>query len=135
MAYSSRRQQMMVGQTKNVKLYQTIGEEVHGIKEVLERKSISFTAHSDIVSCLVSCEGRFYSGGYDRKIIIYETPHHGDLKLRAGNTIKDAHDAAITSMVFAKDADNSWLITGSIDHVVKLWSLDGNLIQRLDGFR
>jgi hypothetical protein len=37
-------------------------------------------------------------------------------------------------MVYGKDADNSWLITGAIDRVVKLWSLDGNLIQRFDGF-
>jgi WD40 repeat protein len=37
-------------------------------------------------------------------------------------------------MIYGKDADNSWLITGSIDRVVKLWSLDGNLIQRFDGF-
>lgn len=37
-------------------------------------------------------------------------------------------------MVYGKDADNSWLMTGSIDRVVKLWSLDGNLIQRFDGF-
>jgi hypothetical protein len=54
-------------------------------------------------------------------------------------------------MIFAKDADNSWyynylnclnlntklwkrIITGSFDRVVKLWSLDGNLLQRFDGF-
>ncbi|KAJ3217607.1 hypothetical protein HDU67_007549 [Dinochytrium kinnereticum] len=50
------------------------------------------------------------------------------------NCITNAHDAAISCMVFGKDADNSWLITGSFDRVVKLWSLDGNLLQRFDGF-
>jgi WD40 repeat protein len=48
--------------------------------------------------------------------------------------IKDAHDAAISTLVYGKDADNSWLITGSYDRMVKLWSLDGNLMQRFDGF-
>lgn len=75
----------------------------------------------------------FYSR-YDRKIIIYDVPHHGDLKLRVTHIIREAHDASISCMVYGKDADNSWLITGSIDRVVKLWSLDGNLIQRFDGF-
>jgi WD40 repeat protein len=37
-------------------------------------------------------------------------------------------------MIFGKDADNSWLITGGFDRVVKLWSLDGSLIGRFDGF-
>jgi WD40 repeat protein len=102
---------------------------------VIEKKSISFSAHSDIVNCIVCCEGKFFSSGYDRKIIIYESPHHGDLKLKAATTIKDAHDAAISCMIHGKDVDNSWLITGSVDRVVKLWSLDGNLIQRFDGFK
>ncbi|KAJ3091362.1 hypothetical protein HK102_000820 [Quaeritorhiza haematococci] len=102
--------------------------------DILERWSIGCREHTDVVSCLVSCEGRFYSAGYDRKIIIYEISHHGDLKLRAANVIHNAHDAAITCMTYGKDADNSWLITGSHDRTVKLWSLDGSLLQRYDGF-
>ncbi|KAJ3277023.1 hypothetical protein HDV01_000075 [Terramyces sp. JEL0728] len=134
LAYNYRRQQIMAGQNKKVRLFQLIGEDSHTTTDVLERKSVSCSEHHDIVSCIVSCEGRFYSAGYDRKIIIYDVPHHGDLKLRVANSIKDAHDASISCMIFGKDADNSWLITGSIDRVVKLWSLDGNLMQRVDGF-
>ncbi|KAJ3043664.1 hypothetical protein HDV00_004437 [Rhizophlyctis rosea] len=66
--------------------------------------------------------------------MIYDIPHHGDLKLRVSHVISNAHDAAISCMVYGKDQDNSWLITGSFDRMVKLWSLDGNLLQRFDGF-
>jgi WD40 repeat protein len=59
----------------------------------------------------------------------------GDLHLRIIANIATAHDAAIQCMVYGKDADNSWIITGSFDHVVKLWSLDGKCLQRFDGFR
>ncbi|KAJ3314131.1 hypothetical protein HDV04_000854 [Boothiomyces sp. JEL0838] len=141
LAYNFRRQQIMAGQNKKVRLFQLIGEDTHTTTDVLEKKSVSCSEHYDIVSCIVSCEGRFYSAGYDRKIVIYDVPHHGDLKLRVTNSIKEAHDASISCMIYGKDADNSWyyhfnirLITGSIDRVVKLWSLDGNLMQRVDGF-
>ncbi|KAJ3305098.1 hypothetical protein HDV03_002025 [Kappamyces sp. JEL0829] len=134
LAYNSRRQQLMAGHNKKVRLFQLISEDSHSSTDVLEKRNVACSEHHDIVNCLVSCEGRFYSAGYDRRIIIYDVPHHGDLKIRVTHSIKDAHDASISCMVYGKDADNSWLITGSIDRVVKLWSLDGNLIQRFDGF-
>ncbi|KAI8908490.1 WD40-repeat-containing domain protein [Gorgonomyces haynaldii] len=134
LAYNARRQQLMAGQTKKVRLFQLIPSDESYSSQVLEKKSIVCSEHSDMVSCIVSCEGRFYSVGYDRKIVIYDVSHHGDLKLYPFRSIKDAHDAAISTLVYGKDADNSWLITGSFDRVVKLWSLDGNLMQRFDGF-
>ncbi|OAJ36383.1 hypothetical protein BDEG_20563 [Batrachochytrium dendrobatidis JEL423] len=135
LAYNARRQQLMAGQHKKVRLFQLLSsDDNHGTTDILERRNVVCLEHTDVVSCIVSCEGRFYSAGYDRKIIIYDVPHHGDLKLRVSSTIKEAHDAAISCMIFGKDADNSWLITGSFDRVVKLWSLDGNLMQRFDGF-
>ncbi|KAI8837830.1 WD40-repeat-containing domain protein [Chytridium lagenaria] len=137
LAFNSRRQQLLVGHNKKVRVFQTISNEDisgHTNTDVLEARSMTCSEHSDIVSCMVSCEGRFYSAGYDRKLVIYDVPHHGDLRLRMSHCITNAHDAAISCMVFGKDADNSWLITGSFDRVVKLWSLDGNLLQRFDGF-
>lgn len=100
----------MVGCNKEVKVFQMISnEDNHTLLEVLERKPISCAEHTDLVSCMVSCEGRFYSAGYDRKIVIYDVPHHGNLKLRVSNVLQNAHDAAISCMVYGKDADNnSW---------------------------
>lgn len=98
-------------------------EDGHPLTNFIETdtKPIISTEHQDVVSCMVSCEGRYYSGGYDRKIVIYDVAHHGDLKLKVSKVIKEAHESAITCMIFGKDADNSWLITGSFDRVVKLW--------------
>ncbi|KAJ1338995.1 hypothetical protein BSLG_006134 [Batrachochytrium salamandrivorans] len=125
----------MAGQNKKVRLFQLLNsDDNYSTTGVLERRNVVCLEHSDVVSCIVSCEGRFYSAGYDRKIVIYDVPHNGDLRLKVSNTIKEAHDAAISCMISGKDADNNWLITGSFDRVVKLWSLDGNLIQRFDGF-
>ncbi|ORY40968.1 WD40 repeat-like protein [Rhizoclosmatium globosum] len=135
MAYNQRRQKLLAGYNKRIRVFQMVSpEDSHLSTDVLERKSVSSSDHTDVVSCLVACEGRCFSAGYDRKIVIYDIPHHGDLKLKPVKIISNAHDAAISCMVYGKDADNSWLITGSFDRIVKLWSLDGNLLQRFDGF-
>ncbi|KAJ3015428.1 hypothetical protein HKX48_004593 [Thoreauomyces humboldtii] len=135
LAYNSRRQQIMVGCSKEVRVFQLINvEDTHGGSgELMETRSISCGEHTDLVTCIVSAEGRFYSAGYDRKLVIYDIPHHGNLKLRVSYVLPEAHDAAISCMIYGKDLDNSWLITGSFDCSVKLWSLDGNLLQRFDG--
>ncbi|KAJ3011791.1 UNVERIFIED_CONTAM: hypothetical protein HDU68_001525 [Siphonaria sp. JEL0065] len=130
MTYNPRRQKLLAGYNKRIRVFQMVSpEDSHLSTDVLERKSVSSSDHSDVVSCLVACEGRCFSAGYDRKIVIYDIPHHGDLKLKPVKTISNAHDAAISCMVYGKDADNR-----SFDRIVKLWSLDGNLLQRFDGF-
>ncbi|KAI9348234.1 quinon protein alcohol dehydrogenase-like superfamily [Obelidium mucronatum] len=127
MTYNPRRQKLLAGYNKRIRVFQMVSpEDSHLSTDVLERKSVSSSDHNDVVSCLVACEGRCFSAGYDRKIVIYDIPHHGDMKLKPVKTISNAHDAAISY--------NSWLITGSFDRIVKLWSLDGNLLQRFDGF-
>ena len=35
-------------------------------------------------------------------------PHHGDRRVDVLMVISSAHDAAISAMIYAKDADNSW---------------------------
>jgi hypothetical protein len=64
LAYNSRRQQILAGQNKKVRLFQLITDENLKVNnDVLEKKTVTATDHSDIVNCLVSCEGRFYSAG------------------------------------------------------------------------
>lgn len=76
--------------------------------DVLEQRSVSSSEHTDIISCISSYEGRFYTAGYDRRIVIYDSPHVGAMKLRTIHVITNAHDAGISAMVFGKDADNQW---------------------------
>jgi hypothetical protein len=35
-------------------------------------------------------------------------PHHGERRVDVSSVICNAHDAAISAMIYAKDADNSW---------------------------
>ncbi|XP_071959328.1 uncharacterized protein [Antedon mediterranea] len=94
------------------------------------------TEHTDIVKCIVCHESRVYSAGYDSKLIIYDSssyPGHRGLSPVFIN--HKAHEAGISTLVLVKDTENNtWLITGSFDKVVKIWSQDGKLTHRLDGF-
>lgn len=67
LAYNSRRAQLMAGQNRKVRLFQLIGDDnAHGAgvgSDILEKKTVVCCEHFDIVNCLVSCEGRFYSAG------------------------------------------------------------------------
>jgi hypothetical protein len=49
----------MAGQNKKVRLWQLVGENEGYSGQVLEERSVVCSEHSDIVSCIVSCEGRF----------------------------------------------------------------------------
>ena len=106
MSYNSRRQLVMAGQNKKVRLFE-LGESGY-TNTVLEKTNAISYEHSDIVSCTVSCEGRFYSVGYDRKLVIYDVTYHGEISLVPSRTIRDAHDAAISALIHGKDNDNSW---------------------------
>ena len=111
LAFNSRRQQLLAGYYKKVRVFQfSTDDSPSASRQLIETgsKPITCSEHSDVVSCMISCEGRYYSGGYDRKIVIYDIPHHGDLRLKVIKVIKDAHEAAITCMIFGKDGDNSW---------------------------
>ncbi|KNE59782.1 hypothetical protein AMAG_18420 [Allomyces macrogynus ATCC 38327] len=70
-------------------------------------------SQTDLVSCLMSCEARFYSGGFDRRLIIYESMPHG-LQVQVLVMVNDAHDAGITCMEYAKDAENAWITPGRL---------------------
>ncbi|KAJ3342908.1 hypothetical protein HDU93_000567 [Gonapodya sp. JEL0774] len=161
MAFSARRQHLMIGfREGRIHMYQATSPDdaratADGI-DVLEIWFSEETAHCDVVSCLVTLEGRFYSGGFDGKLIIYDTPSHSNAltqspppqkKMQSGHSlhypsqtqmrvlhiVSNAHDAGITHMSVSLDAETTWLITGSFDKSVKLFSPDGNLLMRFDG--
>lgn len=47
----------MAGQNRKVRLWQLVNENEYS-GQLLEKRSVLCTEHSDVVSCLVSCEGR-----------------------------------------------------------------------------
>ncbi|KAI9223453.1 quinon protein alcohol dehydrogenase-like superfamily [Blastocladiella britannica] len=147
LAWNARRNQIMVGQNGLVRVYQAkddpqalaaaAGNTTNVVDVMFDTRELHLMGakgtHNDIVNCILAAEARFFSGGYDRKIVIYESPSHG-AKVHVVQTIHEAHEAGITCMTYAKDAENAWLMTGSFDRTVKLWSLDGNCLQKFDGF-
>ncbi|XP_019642839.1 PREDICTED: uncharacterized protein LOC109484071 [Branchiostoma belcheri] len=92
--------------------------------------------HTDIVRCIVCHENRVYTAGYDRKFMIYDTiTYPGTKGLNVLYSNHNAHDAGINCMIMVKDSENNtWILTGSFDKTVKIWSPDGQLTHKLDGF-
>ncbi|RKP03096.1 hypothetical protein CXG81DRAFT_10019 [Caulochytrium protostelioides] len=143
LTFNSRRQHIMAGGNGRVSLWQIVTMDdptpVHlsvslGDVARIVTAPVVDTEHTDLVTCLVSAEGRFYSAGYDGKLLIYDSTSHSQLRLRTALVIRHAHHAAISALAYAKDSDNGWLITGSFDRTVKLWSLDGNSLQKFSNF-
>nr|KAG5685672.1 hypothetical protein BaRGS_014479 [Batillaria attramentaria] len=79
-------------------------------------------------------DSRIYSVGYDHKLVIYDSSYTGDNSLDPiyNNVI---HDAGVTCLVVARDNENNtWILTGSFDKSLKIWSVDGKLVHKLDNF-
>eukprot|EP01135_Chromosphaera_perkinsii_P010375 Nk52_evm47s2118 gene=Nk52_evmTU47s2118 len=136
LSWETKYQQLLVGSNGKVRsfLMKSDGTDITGGADILTRRPAVACEHSDIVRKIISCESRLYSAGNDKKIVIYDSHvYPEDRKLKVVAVISNAHDAAISCMVYGHDNDNSWIMTGSFDRVVKIWSLDGNLLQRIDG--
>lgn len=141
-----------MGLSARVRVFQLVpSERVVISNEVFEKKSFTSSAHEDLVRNVATCDGKLVSAGYhnqhdncifytqvnfrfDRRLIIYNSPHPGDPKLKVIKQIENAHEAAITCLLYVKDGEACWLITGSFDCCVKVWSIDGNMIHRFDRF-
>ncbi|XP_071842800.1 uncharacterized protein [Apostichopus japonicus] len=112
MALNIRRHQLVCGFNAFIKVY-SLDENRESGHFIKVRQPYISREHTDIVKCITCLESRVYSAGFDQRLIIYDSssyPGHRGI-----------------SKVF-------WLITGSFDKVVKIWSVDGKLTHRLDGF-
>ncbi|RDD41749.1 F-box/WD repeat-containing protein pof1 [Trichoplax sp. H2] len=92
--------------------------------------------NDDIVKCIRCNESRVYTGSYDRRLIIYDAYYYpGDVGLKIVTKVNAAHDAGITSLeIFSDNENNTWIVTGSFDKIVKVWSQDGKVILKHDAF-
>ncbi|XP_041078724.1 uncharacterized WD repeat-containing protein alr3466-like [Polyodon spathula] len=127
MAINHRRHQLVCGFAGRVTVYPL--DEKKGISTA---KSSSDHRHSDIVSCIVCHDSQVYTAGYDRKLIIFDTSSYPNVKgLTAVHCISRAHEAGITALALVKEKESTRLLTGSFDKTVRVWSQDGQLIQRI----
>ncbi|XP_071806782.1 uncharacterized protein [Asterias amurensis] len=135
MALNTRRHQLVCGLNGSIKVYSLDDKREKSSIIQLEDPFIS-REHTDIVKCIVCLESRVFSAGFDCKLIIYDSSSYpGNKGLNPVFCNPKAHDAGISCLALVKDTENNTLlVTGSFDKVVKIWSQDGKLTHRLDGF-
>ena len=66
LSYNERRYQIMAGMQNKVCVFTMLpAQEEKSNYEIMDPNWVSNDTHTDMVRCLVSCEGRFYSAGCD----------------------------------------------------------------------
>ncbi|GAX81669.1 hypothetical protein CEUSTIGMA_g9097.t1 [Chlamydomonas eustigma] len=86
--------------------------------------------HTDIVNCMVITEtGKLITGGYDKSLCIYEFDKL-DKPREAFQRIRKCHTSAICSMAY--DTSTNTILTGSIDGSMKVWSVEGRLLDKFE---
>ena len=75
----------------------------------------------------MSDAGKVFSVGYDKSICLFDSERPRETLVR----FEGCHAGAVCSVAF--DADNNWLITGSYDGVVKIWSQEGRFLDSFEG--
>lgn len=135
MAINERRKEMIFGVANGLqfhKMYQSR----HKNHYLDIRPTSTVHEHFDIVRCVLTSDSHIYSAGYDGALVIYDCHYTGkDSAVRCFKN-KSAHDAGISCMLVEKDTmeNSTILITGSFDKTLKIWTNDGKLIHKFDGF-
>lgn len=131
LTHNIRRNQLVLGLKGTIMLY-WLDLSMKATSVIHETKPCKSHEHTDIVSCVVCYESRVYSAGYDSRMCIYDTTlFPGKMDLSTINKNNHAHEAGITCMTLISDNENNrWILTGSFDASVKVWSQDGQLRQR-----
>ncbi|XP_071170422.1 uncharacterized protein [Mytilus edulis] len=94
-----------------------------------------FELHEDIVRSIIWQDSKIYSAGYDGKLIKYDISAVRSEDGKNPKVNHHAHDAGISCLLMAKDNENNtWVITGSFDKTAKIWTVDLDLVHRLDNF-
>ncbi|KAF6030822.1 hypothetical protein EB796_010866 [Bugula neritina] len=134
MTINPRRQQLVCGMSGRICAYDLDPDRESGHLINPLRPAHIAKEHNDIVKVVLCYESRIYSAGYDKKLIIYDSSYNGEKSMTPVHIHRNAHEAGICTLVISKDWDSTWIITGSFDKTVKIWSVDGKLIHRLEGF-
>ncbi|KAK3240375.1 hypothetical protein CYMTET_49778 [Cymbomonas tetramitiformis] len=146
LAWNHKRKQLVVGGNGVIQIYRVTkldqyemtisagrgyssaspASEVHESFKVLKLHT-QVKSHTDLVrGVCCSDSGKIFSAGYDKCICMYESE-----KPKNFTKYEKCHEGAICSVAF--DTDNNWLITGSYDGTVKIWSQEGRCLDVFHG--
>jgi WD40 repeat protein len=88
----------------------------------------SIRAHTDIVRGVACSEsGKIFSASYDKCVCVYDSERPKEHYVKYENM----HTGAICQLDL--DPENNWIITGSYDGSVKIWSHEGRNLDVIDG--
>jgi WD40 repeat protein len=136
MALNYRRQEIVLGIPNGLQFHR-LHESKNAFNHYIDTKPSSIvTEHVDIVRCVITSDSRIFSGGFDGTLVIYDCPYTSVESAVKCFKNKYAHDAGISCLLVEKDSieNNTWIVTGSFDKTVKVWTSDGKIIYRFDGF-
>lgn len=136
MGLNNKRKEIILG-VSNAIQFHTLSDSREGFAHFIDpRPNCIVKEHYDIVRCLSVLDSRVYTAGYDGVLCIYDCHFTGKQSAVKFYRNTRAHDAGINCMKVEKDsAENQiWIFTGSFDKSLKLWTGDGKLIHKFDGY-
>ena len=136
MALNNRRKEIIFGISNGLQFHQ-IFETKDSFSHYIEAQPICIVReHTDIVRCVASLDSRVYSAGYDGAFVIYDCQFTGNESVVKYLKNRRAHDAGISCLSVEKDPfeKNIWVLTGGFDKCLKIWTGDGKIIHKFEGF-
>ena len=138
MAWGERRKHVIVGGNSVVHIYKLhkvsklntfddVGGHVDESRKALKLVT-SIRAHTDIVRGVACSEsGKIFSASYDKCVCVYDSERPKEQYVKYENM----HAGAICQLDL--DPENNWIITGSYDGSVKIWSHEGRNLDVFEG--
>mmetsp|Transcript_34014 Transcript_34014/g.57193 ORF Transcript_34014/g.57193 Transcript_34014/m.57193 type:complete len:788 (+) Transcript_34014:49-2412(+) len=132
LAWEPRKRMLMAGTNECVRFYHVPEDPSLIVKANITAATIKLVcvvnSHKDLIKNIVCSErGKLYSGGFDGSICMYDVENP-----RKFQSFPSSHYNAISVMAY--DVANNWIVTGSYDATVKIWSQDIKPLQTFDGF-
>lgn len=128
MCLNYRRQEIILGVSGGIQFH-NLNETKEGYSHYIEAKpKCVVREHEDIVRCVVACDSRIYTAGYDGALVIYDC-RETESGASTSEKNRRAHNAGISCLNVEKDTsdNNVWVFTGGFDKTVKVWTGEGFL--------
>ena len=156
LAYGARRDLLITGGRGSITIFRLVTiNTIERNKDPADRRihpvrlvCVVPDVHTDVIRG-VACDtsGRIFTGSYDRSVCVFEGEQFERMQTRAPDDPAaslpprdpprytrwpNAHDAAVS--VVSIDPINAWILTGSYDGSVKVWTHEGAQLMHFAGF-